>query len=433
MFKRNLTLGVCLLGLSVPIGLWAAGANTIADTYISSSSPGSNFGTGASVNIGGGNSGLIQFDLSQLPSGLLASQIDKATMTIFVNTVLVSGGVDISVVTSGWTEAGVTFATRPTFLSAFALNVPVSTSRQYITVDITQQVKDWVSGATANNGLQISAAVASPGTALTLDSKENQTTSHPAFLDVVIASSGPQGPTGPIGPTGATGPQGPAGPTGATGPQGPLGPTGPTGPLGPAGPTGATGPQGPLGPTGPTGPQGPLGPTGPTGPQGLLGPTGPTGPIGPTGPAGPTGGAGSPGSPGAAGPTGPAGPSSLFSTLSTPASGSFFVQLSEALGGNATEALAQTRMTAGCPSGVSNLFVDAYGAGGAAVNATSDTVVAFRVAGSSVLSCTIFNATSSCQNAGPSAAVGTNSLVDFALVSGTIPSGNRLRFGVTCK
>src|SRR5215813_6898929 len=244
MLKRNPTLGVCLLGLIAPIGLLAAGANANADSYISSSSTGSNFGNAAAVNIGAGNTGLIQFDLSQLPPRLTAAQINKATMTFFVNTVLFSGGVDISVVTGAWTESGVTFNNRPTFLSPFAINVPVTANRQYITVDVTQQVQDWVSGATANNGFQISAAAGAPSTVVSLDSKENTTTSHPAFLDVVIASSGPTGPTGPIGPTGpagATGPAGVAGPTGATGPAGPAGSTGPAGATGPAGVAGPTG------------------------------------------------------------------------------------------------------------------------------------------------------------------------------------------------
>src|SRR5215467_4080123 len=100
MFARRLTLGVCLFALLAPAVLPAAGTNTSADTYISSSSAGSNFGAATSVNIGGGNTALIQFDLTALPAGLTAAQINKATMTFFVNSVVLSGGVDISVVTS---------------------------------------------------------------------------------------------------------------------------------------------------------------------------------------------------------------------------------------------------------------------------------------------------------------------------------------------
>ena len=267
---RNGLLGVCAVGvLLIPAAANAAGANANADTYISSTSSGSNFGTATAANIGGGNTTLLQFDLGTLPAGLAAANINKATMTFFVNTVAVAGGVDISQVTSAWSESGVTFTTRPTYLAPFLINVPTAVNRQYITVDVTQLVKDWVTGVSPNYGVQVSAAAGAPSTAVVLDSKENATTSHPAFLDVVIESVGPQGPTGPTGPAGAAGV---------------TGPTGPAGPAGVAGPTGATGPAGVAGVTGPTGPAGPAGvagPTGATGPVGAAGLTGPTGPAGP--------------------------------------------------------------------------------------------------------------------------------------------------------
>jgi collagen type I alpha len=290
---RRFSQGALLYALLLaPAGTWAAGANTTADTYVSSTQAASNFGTAAAVNIGAGNTGLLQFDLTGLPAGLTAAQVSKATMTFYVNTLVTGGSVDISQVTSAWTEAGVNFGNRPTYLSPFVMGVPTATARQYVTVDVTQLVKDWVTGVATNYGVQISAAAAAPGTAIVLDSKENLTTSHPTFLDVVLQSTGPAGPTGPAGvagPTGPTGPAGPAGvagPTGATGPAGVAGATGPTGPAGPAGvagPTGATGPAGVAGPTGPTGPAGPIGFTGASGPTGPAGPAGPTGPQGAAG------------------------------------------------------------------------------------------------------------------------------------------------------
>jgi hypothetical protein len=57
-----------------------------------------------------------------------------------------------------------------------------------------------------------------------LDSKESTTTSHPATIDVLVVSVGPQGPAGPTGATGAAGTAGAPGATGATGPTGPAGP-----------------------------------------------------------------------------------------------------------------------------------------------------------------------------------------------------------------
>ena len=329
-------LGALLL---IPVATYAAGANAAGDTYVSATSTGVNFGTAAAVNVGNGNTGLIQFDLSSLPAGLTAAQIGKATMSFFVSSVLVPGSVDIAQVSGSWAEIGVTQNNRPTTLPPFAASVPVAAARIYVTVDVTPLVTDWLTGAAANNGIQISAAATAPSTVIVLDSKENQTTSHPAFLDVVIVSAGavgptgPTGPAGPAGPTGTRGPTGPAGPAGgptgptgpagvngATGPAGPAGvagPTGPTGPAGPAGLNGATGPAGPAGVAGPTGPTGPAGPagvngaTGPAGPAGVAGPTGPTGPAGPAGVNGATGPAGPAGVAGPTGPTGPAGPAGV--------------------------------------------------------------------------------------------------------------------------
>jgi len=193
---RQVITGVGIAALLLaPLGAWAAGANANADTHINSASPATNYGGGNAVNIGAGFTGLIQFDLSSLPAGLTAAEINKATMTFYVNSALAGGAVDIAQVTSVWTETGVNINNRPTYLSPFATGVATTTSKQYITVDMTQLVKDWVTSVAPNYGVQITAATGAPGTVLTLDSKETQTTSHPAFLDVVIQSVGPAGPT----------------------------------------------------------------------------------------------------------------------------------------------------------------------------------------------------------------------------------------------
>jgi hypothetical protein len=251
--SKQFTLGISLVALCfVPLGASGAGANATADSYVSAGSPASNFGASAGMNIGGGNSALIQFDLSALPL-LTAAQVSKATMSFYVNTAATTGGVDVSQVTSAWTEAAVTFNSRPTFLSPFATNVQASAAKQWIKVDVTQLVRDWVSGTAANFGLQVSAAAAS-STLLVLDSRENATTSHPAFLDIVIQSLGPAGPAGATGPSGAAGSTGPAGPAGPTGPAGANNTTsGPTGPTGAAGATGAQGAPGTNGTNGAAG------------------------------------------------------------------------------------------------------------------------------------------------------------------------------------
>ena len=302
---RSFLLGALLC--LVPLTGSASTSVVVADTYLSTTNPTLNFGTATTLNIGPGNSALIQVDLSTLPPGLIASDIQKATLTVYVNKVFVAGALDISQVNSAWFESTVTQNTAPSISSPFA-TVPVNSSGSFVTFDITTLVKQWVTGASPNYGVAITASAAQPATTVNLDSKEATSTSHSAFGDVVLAvgTTGPAGPTGPTGPTGPAGPAG--GPTGATGPSGPLGAQGPTGATGPLGPQGATGPSGPLGAQGPTGATGPLGPQGATGPSGPLGAQGPTGATGPAGPQGATGATGPFGPAGAQGPTGATGP-----------------------------------------------------------------------------------------------------------------------------
>jgi Cu/Ag efflux protein CusF len=117
-----------------------------------------------SVIIAGGNSNLTNPLWEQIRdhqhgfAGVLAFDSARFDLT--------DGGVDVSQVTSAWTETGVTYGTRPTFLSALATGVPITTAKQWVTVDVTQLVQDWVTGVAPNFGLQISASAGAPSTSL---------------------------------------------------------------------------------------------------------------------------------------------------------------------------------------------------------------------------------------------------------------------------
>jgi hypothetical protein len=212
----------------------AATLSVAADSYVSSTAPTTKYGAATTLNVGGGSITLLNFNLAALPSGLTSANIQKATLTVFVNKVTTAGGLDFLPITGSWSESGVTYNNAPARGTAALSDVAVSAANQYITVDVTTLVQSWLSG-TANHGLAIQAASAQPNTSVSLDSKEATATSHAAFLDVTlmatdtVAVQGQQGPAGPPGPQGI---QGPAGPPGAsvTGPAGPPGPAGPQGP-----------------------------------------------------------------------------------------------------------------------------------------------------------------------------------------------------------
>jgi hypothetical protein len=294
------TAPVLLVAGMLP-SVWAASLPAVADTYVSSSSPGANFGTAVNLSVAPGNAGLVQFDLSAIPPG---TTISAAYLRIFVSSVAPGGTLTFSQVTSAWTEGAVSFSTSPSAASAFAA-LPVSTAKTFLFVDVTALVNMWLANPATNFGVEITGA---GGASVLLDSKENTATSHPATLEIsVVGPAGPPGPTGPVGPTGATGPAGAAGPAGVKGATGATGPVGATGAAGATGASGAQGLAGAAGATGPTGPVGPTGATGASGAQGLAGAAGATGASGVVGPTGPTGASGAAGLSGAAGPTGPTG------------------------------------------------------------------------------------------------------------------------------
>ena len=292
----------------IPLAGWAQSYGVVGDTYVSSANPTTNFGNLGTVTVGAGNTALVQIDLSRLNAlGVTASQIQQATMVVFLNKVLVPGGIDVAEVMGSWTEGTVNFNSAPTLGAPFASNIPAPLAGIYVTIDVTNLVKGWVSVPATNFGVAFKAAAAQPATEVFLDTKESTTTSHPAFIDVILTSAGPAGATGATGLAGPAGTTGPTGPAGLAGPAGPTGATGLAGPAGAAGPTGATGLAGPAGPTGATGVAGPAGAAGPTGATGLAGPAGPTGATGSAGPPGSPGPAGATGAMGLAGPAGATG------------------------------------------------------------------------------------------------------------------------------
>src|ERR1700733_11275748 len=68
----------------------------VGDAHVNSARSTTNFGPLANLNVGNGYSSFLQFDLTTLPSGVTASQISHATLTVFVNRVNAAGMVSLS-------------------------------------------------------------------------------------------------------------------------------------------------------------------------------------------------------------------------------------------------------------------------------------------------------------------------------------------------
>ena len=253
----RILVSVLSLPLVAPL-MFAQSAPPSADSFTNNSSPTTqitNYGDQNFLNVRSGYNTYLQFNLAPVPTG---TNVAKATLRLYVNSVVTAGSFDVYQVNSAWTESGLTYNNGPAPGASATGSNPVSISpsslNNFVVIDITTLVQEWVAGSVTNNGvvLQLQGATGN----FAFDSKESDVSSHEPELEIVL--NGPAGAQGPLGPAG------PTGPTGAQGPLGPAGPTGSTGPIGPAGPTGSTGS------TGSTGPQGPQGPTGDPGLSGTI-------------------------------------------------------------------------------------------------------------------------------------------------------------------
>ena len=233
------------VSLWLMVGAASGQATLVADTHVNVALPAMNSGAISNVNVGGGYTGLLQFDLSLLPAGTTSAQISRAVLRIFVNRMDTPGLVSVAPITSAWGEYSVTYQTIPA-MGTVAQVFQVSQAGEFVAVDVTSLVQGWVSAPATNFGAALTAGTA----VLEIDSKENDLTSHPATLDVTLVAQGPPGAAGPAGPQGIAGANGSVG---AVGPQGIQGLAGAVGPAGPAGAKGVAGANGVAGPTGPAG------------------------------------------------------------------------------------------------------------------------------------------------------------------------------------
>ncbi|WP_052700104.1 CBM96 family carbohydrate-binding protein [Methylocucumis oryzae] len=269
-------------------------------------------GTEPSLIINQSNIGYLAFYLQRsLPNRLKASDVQKATLSIFLNKVDAGGNLSVAKVLEDWNEKTLPDNNRSPAYDTVTLKhfvIKPSYAGRWLQLDVTHIVKDWIKHNEINTAASYGfALIADAQLNISLDSKENTSTSHQALFDVVLNQSGATGAKGATGAAGNTGIAGNTGATGATGNTGLPGNTGATGAAGNTGIAGNTGAIGATGDTGTTGNTGAIGATGNTGMPGntgAIGATGNTGITGNTGATGVTGNTGVPGNTGAIGATG---------------------------------------------------------------------------------------------------------------------------------
>src|SRR4029453_7696267 len=170
---RALLLVVCLSGLTMAQSVLSDDAHTSTlpkdlDT---------NFGTNPSLTVSASNTIYLKFELSPvLPPDTQASHVAKATLKLYVGDVSAPGTIDVVELADNWGEKTITGRNTPALsdLVVTGVNIDGNKKGQYLLVDVTSAVRDWLNSST-NNGL---ALVAATGTAVTFDQQENTPQRH---------------------------------------------------------------------------------------------------------------------------------------------------------------------------------------------------------------------------------------------------------------
>ncbi len=171
--------------LVVPSRVWAQLPPT-SDAYIDKTKS-KNFGASATLNVSDpGLETFIQFNLSSLPSGTTASSVGKATLVLYASGVKAAGSFDVYEVGGAWNELTISGTNEPPLGSLIVSGVPIVTadSNNFVLIDVTQAVKDWLSGTALNDGLALQPN--GSGVSVTFDSKENTNTSHNPQLNISL-------------------------------------------------------------------------------------------------------------------------------------------------------------------------------------------------------------------------------------------------------
>ena len=200
---RARILAVMILLFAVLPALTQAQVVLTDDANTFSFTPKSNYGDSIALIVCSGSNTYIKFSMANLGPGITSSNVSKAMLVLYVDAVLTSGTVDVYQVNGSWSEGSITYNNAPTLGAKLFSAVPV-TKPGFLSLDVTSSVQAWLAGSLTNNGI---ALVPSTGSAISasFDSKENIFTSHPADLDLVLVSAGPQGPQGTPGAGGSNG------------------------------------------------------------------------------------------------------------------------------------------------------------------------------------------------------------------------------------
>lgn len=145
------------------------------DAYVSASNPTTNFGAQTNLQIGGGNTAFLQFDLSSVPGPILT-----ADLVVWVNQVTFpSGSIGASRVTSAWSSGLVTFNNQPSIGQAVG-GALIFANDNLVDLTLTTIAQTWLNNPATNFGVALTGG---GSTAVPLASMEDPL--HPPGLVIV--------------------------------------------------------------------------------------------------------------------------------------------------------------------------------------------------------------------------------------------------------
>lgn len=170
-----------------------------AQTSTAPRSTDSNFGTNPNLNVSAAGNVYLKFKLSStLPAGTPGSEVERATLKLYIGNIMTAGKLDVYAVAGAWDESSITDNNAPPLGNLLATTAQIGTDRRhkFLVIDITSIAKQWLgddgqgTNGLPNHGIALIAhptdATTPEVASITFDSKENSQTSHEAQLNVQL-------------------------------------------------------------------------------------------------------------------------------------------------------------------------------------------------------------------------------------------------------
>ena len=169
------------------------------DAHVALSQGNANHGANPHLHVSSAENAYIKFKLTTtLPADTPGSDVERATLKLYVDSVRTAGKLDVYAVSGAWGESSITSGSAPPLGALITTSAQVGADQKgkFIVVDITSLVQQWLGddghGANGlpNHGLALVAHPIDPATpevvSITFDSKENSQTSHEAQLNIQL-------------------------------------------------------------------------------------------------------------------------------------------------------------------------------------------------------------------------------------------------------